>query len=106
MKIATTVKFNQIVESLKPYKPEKVVLFGSYVWGKPTKNSDIDLLIVKNTKRNFYRRIPEVRPYLYSIDNAFDILVMTPEEIKKRTKIRDFFIKEIIKRGRVLYEKR
>ncbi len=37
----------KIVQNLKKYKPDKLVLFGSYAWGKPNKDSDIDLLIVK-----------------------------------------------------------
>ena len=40
---------------VREFKPEKVVLFGSYAWGKPTKNSDIDLLIVKDDPK----KIPE-----------------------------------------------
>jgi predicted nucleotidyltransferase len=104
MKRKTTKLIKQIIESLKPYKPEKIILFGSYAWGKPKKDSDIDLLIIKQTKKDHYKRIPEARSYLHNIDQAFDILIMTPEEITKRLKLGDFFIKEILKRGRVLYE--
>ncbi len=96
----------KIVRFLNPYKPEKIFLFGSFAWGRPNRDSDIDLLIIKRTKKNPYQRIPEARLYLSKIDRAFDILVMTPEEIKKRLKLGDFFIKEILQRGKLLYERK
>lgn len=94
----------KIVNNLKKYKPEKVILFGSYAWGKPKKDSDIDLLVVKNTRQKPYKRIPEVRRYLYGINYPFDILVLTPGEVAKRLKMKDFFIEEIMNKGKVLYE--
>lgn len=94
----------KIVENLKFYQPKKIILFGSFAFGKETKNSDIDLLIIKDTKKDYYKRIPEARSYLYNIDQAFDILVMTSNEIKKRLDIGDFFIKDIIDKGKLLYE--
>lgn len=97
--LKTIVK--QIVDK---YNPEKIILFGSFVFGKENKNSDIDLLIIKNTKKDQYKRIPEARSCLYNINKAFDILVMTPKEIKKRLKLGDFFIEEIIEKGKILYD--
>jgi len=97
---------NKTVKNLKEYKPEKIILFGSYAWGKPKKDSDIDLLIIKKTKRSPYKRIPEARRYLHNINQAFDILVMKPEEVERRLKLGDFFIEEIIKKGKILYEAR
>lgn len=97
-------KILSIIEKLKAYRPEKVVLFGSYADRKNRADSDLDLLIIKNTKQNPYERIPEVRKYLMDSDFAFDILVMTPQEIKRRLLADDFFIKNIIQNGKVLYE--
>ena len=96
-------KINQTIKNLKKYNPEKIILFGSYAWGKPTEDSDIDILIIKKTKKNPYKRIPEARKYLHGINHAFDILVMNPEEEKKRLILGDSFIEEIIKKGRILY---
>lgn len=95
---------NQIVKNLKKYKPKRVILFGSRAWGKPGKDSDIDLLIIKKTKQNPYKRIPEARSYLHDVDQAFDLLVLTPAEVEKRLRLGDFFIENIIKKGKVLYE--
>lgn len=94
-----------LVNNLKKYKPEKIILFGSHAWGKPNKDSDVDLLVIKNTKQNFYRRIPAVLSYLNDINNtAFDVLVMTPKEVENRLKLGDFFLRDIIKKGKFLYE--
>ena len=90
---------------VKNYKPEKIILFGSYAWGKPTKDSDFDVLVIKDTKEEHYKRIPQVRSYLHNINHAFDVLVMTPKEITKRLKLGDFFIEDIVKRGKMLYGK-
>lgn len=94
----------EIVKNLRGYNPEKIILFGSYAWGKPNEDSDYDLLIIKDTKENFYNRIPEARKRLYGIKKAFDILVLTPQEVKDRLRKRDFFIEDIINKGKVLYE--
>jgi len=106
MKAQVEKKLKRISISLLPYQPEKVILFGSYAWGKPGKDSDFDLLIIKKTGQNYFKRIPEVRKYLLEIDSPFDILVMTPEEVKKRVKKGDWFIKEILQKGKVLYERK
>ena len=98
-------EIKKIIEQIKDkYKPKKIILFGSFAWGKPNKNSDIDLLIIKDTKKDYYQRIPEVRSLLHNIDRAFDILVMTQKEVAKRLKLGDFFIEDILKKGKVIYE--
>lgn len=102
-------KYQKIIEKIRKklvegYKPEKIILFGSFAWGRPKKDSDFDLLLIKKTKENPYYRIPRARSFLYDIDEAFDILVMTPKEVGKRLKLGDFFIQEIFKKGKILYE--
>jgi len=93
-----------VVKNLKKYKPEKIILFGSWAWGKPKADSDVDLLIVKETKKSPYKRIPEARKYLRKIDFPFDVLVFTSKEMKDRLQAKDFFISEIVNKGKVLYE--
>ena len=97
---------NRIVEKLKAsYQPLKILLFGSYAWGKPSKDSDIDLFIIKDEKVKHRERSLRVRRIL-SDENALvgmDILVYTPQEIDARMKIGDSFISQILKRGEVLY---
>ena len=92
---------NKIV---KEYSPEKIILFGSWVWGKPTKNSDFDLLIVKRNKRNFLLEQQKVRKIING-EIAADILIHTPKELKTRLNLGDFFYEDIVKKGTPLYEK-
>jgi len=83
----------------------KVVLFGSYVSGKPSKDSDLDLLIIVNTKEKGIKRYAMVSELLEPRKIPMDIIVKTPDEIKKREKMFDPFIRSIFKTGKVLYEK-
>lgn len=96
----------RIVERVKTqYRPQKIIIFGSYAWGNPTKDSDVDLLIVKETNEKHRERSLEVRRILNK-ENAFvgiDILVYTPEEFAKRIEMGDSFLSKILRRGKVLY---
>jgi len=90
---------------VREYKPEKIILFGSFAYGKPGASSDIDMLIVKKTKK---RRIDRIKEVLYMIDNniPFEPIVYTPREIDERTTLGDFFLQTIMQKGKILYEKR
>jgi predicted nucleotidyltransferase len=95
-----------IVEKIKEnYQPQKIILFGSYAWGKPTKDSDIDLFIIKDCTEKHRQRALKVRRIITE-ENAFvgiDILVYTPKEVEERLKIGDSFIKKIMTKGVLLY---
>ena len=90
-----------IVDQLKPYKPERIILFGSYAYGRPSKNSDIDLLVIKRTPDSFHDRQVKARMLLRTT-NAIDIFVFTPEEFEK-AKRNNPFIKEVDQTGKVVY---
>ena len=94
---------NKIV---KNYKPEKIILFGSFAYGKPKKDSDVDLFIIKETDKPRTKRHLEVDKILLDRIIPLDILVYTPQEIKKRLAFGDFFIRNIIEQGKVLYGKK
>jgi predicted nucleotidyltransferase len=83
---------------------EKVILFGSLAGGSSHGKSDIDLLVVKRTPERFLNRAEEfyeaAEPAL-----AVDFLVYTPSELKRLAKSRRF-IRGILSRGKVLYEKK
>ena len=90
----------QIVEK---YKPEKIILYGSFAYGKPHKDSDVDLFVIKKTKKLKTKRHLELDRMLLDRKMALDILVYTPQEIRKRLSLGDFFIKDIINQGKILY---
>ena len=90
-------------------KPEKIVLFGSYADGNPTHDSDVDLLIILNTNGNRKEKHRAVSMLLYPRQFPVDIIVKTPKEVEeamKGGKDNSFFIREIMKKGKVLYDRR
>jgi uncharacterized protein len=99
---------NKIINTLKPIDPDKVILFGSYAYGEPLKESDIDLLIIKNTPEEKVREIRiEAKKLLWqqfrNKNISFDILVDSEERIISRIKIGDLFYEEIYNKGQVIY---
>ncbi len=87
------------------YQPEKIILFGSYAWGNPKEDSDVDLFIIKNSDKKTLEMMRDVRKITFDSDLAMDVLVYTPEQVKKRISIGDFFVEDILNSGKVLYEK-
>lgn len=108
--MTTNPRFKKIIAEiadriLKGYKPKKIILFGSHAYGEPTEDSDVDLLIIKNTDKRPIDRWIEVKRLLRDTSRTVPIspLVYTEEEIEKRLAIKDFFIQEIFERGEILY---
>ena len=89
------------------YAAQKVVLFGSCGRGSAHEDSDIDLLIVKSTTKRPVDRVREVYELLYSPQHylALDPLVYTPEELRQRLASGDLFLQDIVREGKVLYER-
>lgn len=95
-----------MVEKLvKQYQPEKIILFGSYAWGKPTKDSDVDLFIIKETDERHIDRAIRVNEILDEENGlvALESLVYTKNETQRRLEMEDPFIKKIMLKGTVLY---
>lgn len=89
------------------FHPEKIILFGSYAYGKPTGDSDVDLLVVMNTnERSQIKRCLPVMRAITSRDFATDVIVRTPTEIDESLSRGSSFIHDVVTRGRVLYERR
>ncbi len=84
------------------FKPEKIILFGSYAYGTPHADSDVDILVVmrcRNTIDQAFRiRLAIEAPF------AMDLIVRTPYAMKWRVKEGDWFLREITSKGKVLYE--
>lgn len=88
---------------VREFKPEKIILFGSYAWGQPGPDSDLDLFIIKESSDKRIERARKARSAIWGVGVPVDILVYTPEEIQRRVKKGDLFVKDIITKGRVLY---
>ncbi|MBA7538307.1 hypothetical protein ES705_30582 [subsurface metagenome] len=93
---------NRIVNK---YKPERVILFGSYASGNPTGDSDLDLLVVKSSNLPRHKRAREIRKHLWGITEVpKDIIVYTQKEIDEWKGVEEAFITNIMKKGKILYE--
>src|SRR6266508_6843292 len=87
-------------------KPEKIILFGSYAYGDPTPDSDVDLLVIMKTKAKEIDRYVAVSNLLYPRQFPVDILVKTPKEVEAASRIKgNFFMWEILAKGTVIYER-
>ncbi|MER3447378.1 MAG: nucleotidyltransferase domain-containing protein [Candidatus Dadabacteria bacterium] len=87
------------------YAPQKLILFGSYAYGEPNPDSDIDLLIIKETSERFIDRWVTVQRILTGTHHSYpaETFVLTPQEIENRLAVGNHFINEILRKGKVLY---
>lgn len=101
------IEMNKIMElSLaiaNKFKPKKIILFGSYAYGNPTEDSDVDMLVVLSSEGNNLRRTWEILSQTQP-RFAVDLLVRTPSQIEQRLAWNDLFLMEIIEKGKVIYE--
>ena len=84
---------------------QQIILFGSYASGHPTRDSDVDLLIVMPTTRRWSDRVRRVQALFPERPAPIDVIVRTPQEIRQRLMTYFCpFTREILRKGRVLYE--
>lgn len=88
---------------VEKFQPHKVVLFGSYAYGTPDLDSDVDLLVVLDSDEPMAQRIRRVTEVAKVRFLPMDVLVRTPAEIAERLAMGDFFMAEILEKGKVLY---
>jgi predicted nucleotidyltransferase len=88
---------------IEEYKPFKVILFGSMAQDSINEWSDIDLLIIKESKKRYLDRVAEII-HLIHPTVGLDIFVLSPAEIKNALDDHNPYIKEIITEGKVVYE--
>jgi len=95
---------DQVVQQIvEKFKPQKIILFGSYARGNPRPESDVDLLVVMDTP---LRELQQAVQICQQIDYRFglDLIVHTPEVLAERVKMGDWFLRDVLKEGRILYE--
>lgn len=90
---------------VRDYGPERVVLFGSYAYGEPTADSDVDLLVVKATSERPFDRALKVRRLLRGTERRVPIefIILTPDELDERIAAGDPFLSMVLRRGVVLH---
>ena len=85
------------------FHPERIILFGSYAYGTPSEDSDVDLLVVMPTEPRSLKKTVEIR---LAVRETFplDLLVYDPAYLQQRLEWGDCFLQEITQQGQVLYE--
>lgn len=85
------------------FQPQRVILFGSYAYGKPHQDSDVDLLVIMETSLRPALQAAQIHLEMkHSI--PLDIIVCTPEQVKERLRQGDCFLHEVLSKGVTLYE--
>lgn len=101
---ATSSQIKDLCEQIaREFEPEKIILFGSHAYGKPRWDSDVDLLVVMRFRGNPLQQAIKIRSRIER-PVAMDLIVRTPAQISKRLAMEDFFMREIVERGKVMYE--
>lgn len=96
---------NEIVfRIVKVISPQKIILFGSQARGDARPESDLDILVIANTKRPRYRRAAPLYGVLSDIILPMDIMVYSPAEVEEWSEVRQAFVTTAIREGKVLYE--
>ena len=100
-------KIVEVAEKIvKVYQPDKIILFGSWAWGKPNEDSDVDLFIIKKSSEKRIDRQRKLRKILFGNGfPAMDLLVYDPKEVGERMKMKDIFLNKIFNEGKLVYEK-
>jgi predicted nucleotidyltransferase len=85
------------------FQPDQIILFGSYAYGRPHEESDVDLLVVMPARNE----IDQAIRLSLAFDPPFplDLIVRTPEHLRRDLDDGDCFLREVVSRGKVLYEK-
>jgi len=105
MKEVKTHLLNEVVERLaKEFAPEKIILFGSHVWGTPHAGSDIDLfIIVKSTDLPPTQRAAKAYRCLQGLKIPAEIIVSTRQEVETYRWVPSSLTRKILEKGRVVY---
>jgi predicted nucleotidyltransferase len=85
--------------------PEKIILFGSYAYGNYNEDSDLDLIIVKESKLPRHKRGLEIRRLFYGLLVPMDLKVYTPDEYKSELNNQYSFLSSALKDSKILYER-
>ncbi|MGQ9628387.1 MAG: nucleotidyltransferase domain-containing protein [Anaerolineae bacterium] len=93
-----------VSQIVRHFNPRQIILFGSYAYGQPRPESDVDLLVVMDTPLKETEqavRICQEIEYHFGLD----LIVRTPEALTRRLALGDPFLREVVARGKVLYER-
>ena len=85
------------------FSPQRIILFGSYAYGTPNDDSDVDLMVIMPCDGDPAQKAVEIWQG-FDVPYAVDLMVRTPETVRQRVAWNDFFLREILEKGKVLYD--
>ena len=103
----TKSQINNILEKIiNGYDPEKIYIFGSYATKTANDDSDLDILIIKDTASSFFNRIREVRKLIQPQSLPVDIIAYTPTEFNEKKEFVNHIAYIVNKEGKLVYERK
>jgi len=87
----------------REFHPEKIILFGSHARGDASPDSDVDLLVIMDSGQHPSRTAADIIYRVHPRTFAVDLIVRTPETVRTRLQMNDWFIRDVMQEGRVLY---
>lgn len=104
MRTSVRNQIKRLAEQIaREFHPDKIILFGSHAYGRPGPDSDVDLLVIMRFRGRPVRQAITILNKL-NVLTPIDLLVRTPEQIQERLALGDQFMREIVERGKVMYE--
>lgn len=87
---------------VQAFRPRQIILFGSYAYGSPSSDSDVDLLVVMPFEGHEADQALAIRRQV-RLPFPADLIVRSPQQLDERLRLNDWFLREIVEQGRVLY---
>lgn len=104
MRSSVANQIKRVAEQIaREFHPDKIILFGSHAYGRPGPDSDVDLLVIMRFRGRPVRQAIAILNKL-NVLTPIDLLVRTPEQVQERLALGDQFMREIVERGKVMYE--
>jgi predicted nucleotidyltransferase len=88
---------------VRKFRPDKVILFGSHARGRARRGSDVDLLVVMPVKRSHIKTCVALRRAVHDIRVPKDIVVVTPDDVRRFGDTVGTIIRPALREGKVLY---
>jgi predicted nucleotidyltransferase len=85
------------------FRPERIVLFGSYARDEAGPDSDVDLLVVMVHEGHPAQKAAEITERVHPGNFSLDLIVRDPQTLQKRAQMNDWFTREVLREGRVMY---
>ena len=95
---------NMVRRLVEQFRPDRIVLFGSYARGTETLDSDVDLLVIKPVRNSKRAERLAMRGALRGLGLPKDIVLVTPDEVAKYRDVAGTLIRTALREGRVLYD--